>query len=365
MIKFIPFILINIPAFLFIPWVWYAWFNSPLDKIGPLWFACSIVILLINLKYIYRSTDKIDYSACIIIFFSLCFYIISLSLQINIFALSSALLLVMGGIWFLYGWNSFLLTLPIYTVIFLSFPTTAYIFRYFINELHLPFIIDSELLKALIFLLAFAFSLYYPRQKKYHITKINGIYWLSAAFFISLILFYNSPRSDFSPSLKLSLTTTPEDGWYGEIIPLSNIEKKLYKDELVAKYIYYNKFGNIITIMSFKANNNLHNIHPPDYCLIGAGWDILSDTYINLNIKTRQYSIREITASMNNSKALIYSWYSSDKISTGDYKMFRLKQKKSIKSTWNAYLVSINFLKNRKNAEEKLSSFLFNKIDKN
>jgi len=362
MIKWILFIVMNIPIICFIPWIWYAWFNSPLDKFGPLWIICAVILLLLNFKYVKKTSDKKDYSALILIIFSIVFFIISLNMQINIFSLSAALILSMTSFWLLFGWTSFVTLFAVYAIAFLSFPTTTYIVGYLQSKINLPIMLNAELIKGIIIFLLLLIGLYYPRQKKFYLTKINGIYWCSVFIFLVLLIFYNSPTSEISDPLSLSIKTTPIDGWYGENCSLTNIEKKLFKGSDVKKYLFYNETGNVITIMNFKANDNLHSIHPPDYCLQGAGWKILKDNYISVDIKSKKYFIRKIIASYKHSKTIILSWYTSDSITTGDFKIFRLYQKSSIKSAWQSYLASININKNEDHAMNELTQFIKSNI---
>ena len=360
MIKFILLILFNIPLFQFIPWVLSAWFNSPLDKYGPLWLIAAAILFLINSKHIIKSTSTKDLNAIILLIFSSIFLTISLKLQINIFAITSAIIISLTGIWLLYGWNTFLLILPIYGILFLSLPTTTYMTMYLIGKMNLPFSINSETVKIIIGIIIASLNCIYSRQKKYHITKINGIYWCSFVLFCTLFIFYRIPSKEMSQPLNLKISTNPRNGWYGEEYSLSSIEKKIYDEKNVKKYFFYNNEGYKITVMIFTSYTDVHSLHPPDYCLSGAGWQIMSDVVGTAKFNSKKYSIRELTAKLNNTRELIFSWYSSSKMSTDDYKLFRMYQEKSTLSDWQAYLVTINIKKNSEDSKDKLLMFINN-----
>ena len=155
---------------------------------------------------------------------------------------------------------------------------------------------------------------------------------------------------------------TPLKGWYGEMSHLEGIERNLYRKGNADKYYFYNESGDTITLINFKVDDNIHEIHPPDYCLRGAGWSILKDDIITLNVNGKTYLLRRITASLNNLRIILLSWYSSKEKSTHDFKAFRRKYKGTADSEWNAYHVSIPFRGDQKESEDSLKKFIHSKV---
>ena len=361
MIKWLIFILMQIPVLFYLPWVWSAWCNSPLDRDGPIWVFIAVVVLVLNYRNIVKALKKTDYFALILIFFSMIYLFIGYKLDINFFALNAALLLSLSCAGLLFGWNVFLILLPVYFIVFLSLPTSSYIIGYLLSQLNIRIRVNVVLIKAFAAVLFFLAGWWYNRQSQYYLTRKNGLYWCSLIFFVVLIFFYYSPSSD-SPPFMLDTGINPLKGWYGEISQLDGIEQNLYKKANARKYYFHHEDGGTITMINFTVNNNVHKIHPPDYCLRGAGWSILMDDIITLNTGGKKYLARRITASLNNTKIILLSWYSSKDESTYNFKVFRRKYKGTIDSGWNAYHISILFSDNQKKAEDSLIKFINTKV---
>ena len=361
MIKWLIFSLVQIPVLFYLPWVWFAWCNSPLDRDGPIWIVIAALALVLNYRNLLKAPKKTDYFALILIFFSIIFLFIGYKLDINFFGLSAALLLSVSCAGLLFGWTVFLIILPVYFIIFLSLPTSSYIIGYLLSQLNIRLMINVVYIKAFAAAFFFFVGWWYNRQSQYYLTRKNGVYWGSFCFFVVLMFFYYSPSTE-SPPFILNTGIDPLQGWYGEKSQLEGVEKSLYKKGNADKYYFYHENGDTITLINFKVNDNIHEIHPPDYCLRGAGWTILKDDLATLNLNGKIYLVRKVTASINNHRIILLSWYSSREESTHDFKAFRRKYKGTIDSEWNAYHVSIPFADNQNKAEDSLKKFISSKI---
>ncbi len=351
----------QIPVIFYLPWVWNAWCNSPLDRDGPVWIVIAVAALILNYRNLHNAVKKTDYFALVLLLFSIIFLFLGYKLDINFFGISAAVLLSLSCVWLLFGWSVFLILLPVYLIVFLSIPTSSYIIGYILGQLNIRIRVNILFIKALAAIVFFFFGWWHNRQSQYYLTRRNGVYWCSFTLFIVLIFFYYSPDTE-SPSFRLDTGIYPLNGWYGEKSSLNGIEQNLYKKSNTDKYYFYHENGNAITLINFKVNNNIHDIHPPDYCLRGAGWTILEDNIITIDINAQPFLVRKIVASLNDRKIILLSWYSSKKISTHDFKAFRRKYKSTSDTDWNAYHVSMDIGNKQKHAEDSLIEFIINKV---
>ena len=354
LIYWIIIIVFNIPILYHAKWIVNAWFNSPIDRYGPLWFILAFIVLSLNIKFLKNLKFNIDFTGIFLSFFSFFLLALGIIFKINILSASSALIFSISCIWLICGWEAFLIFSPIYGIILLSMPTTSYIANYICMQAGFTFSVNPEIIKLSIFTLLIIFSYFYPRQKKYYLTKLNGLYWISVCVFCLFSYLSYSPKAEISPPFNLDIDITPWNGWYGNKSTLTKIEEKLFYGESIEKYYFYNESGYVITLLKFNSNQSPHNIHPPDYCLKGGGWTINSDSYFYFDLKDSKYCVRKIYASLNNRKEMIFSWFTSKNKSTADYKIFRLNQGKFLKTNWEAYLISINIRNSDYNKSEKL-----------
>ena len=189
MIKWLIFILMQIPVLFYLPWVWYAWCNSPLDRDGPVWVVIAVAALLLNYRNLNKATKKIDYFALVLFLFSIIFLFLGYKLDINFFGISAALLLSLSCVWLLFGWSIFLILLPIYLIVFFSIPTSSYIIGYILGQLNVRIRVNILFIKALLAIIFFFSGWWYNRQSQYYLTRKNGVYWCSFALFYCTAVF--------------------------------------------------------------------------------------------------------------------------------------------------------------------------------
>lgn len=358
MIKYLIIILIHIPIVFYMPWIINAWGHSPLDKDGPFWVLVVIVGFLLNYPNFRKSSKEKDYVAFVLISASLIFLLGGIYLNINIIAIGAAIFLSLSFVWLFFGWQVFLICLPLYLILCMSLPTSTYILWYVLGKIGLSNYLTALYAKILIASVLVITGWIYSWQKTYKLTRVNCIYWCSFVLFLALLVFSYIPSSSSLP-FYINLNTDPKDNWFGDRSHLDGIEENLFNEVNADKYKFYREDGYEISVINFKAQtSNIHSIHPPDYCLRGAGWSIEEDSSAIVIINHNKYLVRKIIASLQNYKILLYSWYTSEYESTNDYKVFRIVQKRSASADWQSYLVSINIVTSEWEAEKTLKDFI-------
>lgn len=101
----------------------------------------------------------------------------------------------------------------------------------------------------------------------------------------------------------------------------------------------------------------ISNIHPIEICLKSSGTKIIESLQIFLKIKAGDIQVNEIEIESDGEKYMIYSWFSNDYKSTGDFRKFRIGKFSS--SKWRHYqlVIPVN-LKSKSNLRAEIVDFL-------
>ncbi len=73
--------------------------------------------------------------------------------------------------------------------------------------------------------------------------------------------------------------------WTGKKVELSDTTKELLGGTDASLRIYSSDYALPVEFFYNFSGGNRHNLHPPEYCLTGAGWSILSKKSLNLSVQ--------------------------------------------------------------------------------
>jgi len=81
--------------------------------------------------------------------------------------------------------------------------------------------------------------------------------------------------------------------------------------------------SHIYNLLAVTCGTNIHEIHPASHCLRSSGWHIDKEQLVEVTVKNHLFSVTEIEASRRGRSILVWVWYSSPKVSVGNFLAFR------------------------------------------
>ena len=106
-----------------------------------------------------------------------------------------------------------------------------------------------------------------------------------------------------------------------------------------ARQFAYANASNAVSVLSVKVGKDIHEIHPATHCLRSGGWFVESDgpRRVELPGRAAPFQVTEAIVQKGGMRALVWIWYSTDKLSVGSFLRFR--QLYSRNEAWHGFQV--------------------------
>ena len=323
--------LVTCTLLVFIPlgsWSYAGWHSSPLDRMGYIY----LIIAIAGIAYSWRKIPRQNSNLALGIGSTVTGFIlliISTVAEINILSAVSFLFFALGYFFLIHGTRLSLICLPLGALAFLSMPTTTFQ----INKVLLTIGMHAEKNTGIylkigigIFLIALWFVALWKFNKN-EITKekpvisLRSLEVIIAVLVVSLALktsYANTTKVSENPgTVKLSYIL---GDWLGIKANTSN-DSNTYKKFQDAWIRHYIKDDQRVEIIITASGGDRHQLHPPEYCLTGAGWFLNEESRCELNILGDKLSqVSKMNLSKNDEKRYFLHWFTDGETVLSDYK---------------------------------------------
>jgi hypothetical protein len=330
-----------------LPWIWRAWFSSPLDAWGWVFLllGCLWWFLVLDLLSAAPSDagSAVDHAGWPWLALGVGVAMLGLALDVRVALAAAALACGWAVAWLLNGGRVALLLLPALLLGLLALPTTGYLLQQGWIALggllglagwSAPAGPGVLLLKAGVALGALALGLLLawlgrggrlgaPRPA---ITAYAVAVLVGAA---GLVLALNPPA--FGPPVALVEDEWAFGPWLGAEIPVSPAEQRLFADSRrLSKRLYSTRDGRRVSVLLVESDD-VHALHTPEYCLSGSGWRLSRDEALRdadgLGFGAEAPAAGVLTAARGRQRLSGVYWFSSPQRSSGDLAGLRLQRR--------------------------------------
>lgn len=302
-----------IPIFI---WFLKSWGSSPNDHYG---FIFTLLGWSLWTIWWFRNPDSRETKRWPLFLFGagVLFYAQAALVDIRILKAWSFLVALFAMAWFFKGRKFALTTSPLLAIAYLGFPTVVYQITS-ITSKTLGFggrttSLAIEVLAAVAFLLLFWMIRPQLRQRKEELfsssayaVPLNVLIFLSVTSIFLQFLINNRPSS-LEDRLALEFSFLQGD-WIGQSNPISEGAIASLGAENIISRRYYNN-EQFVDVIITSTDGNRHNAHPPEYCMTGAGWKVLSQTKTNHMVNGDPTRMVQFELSLNTNKLDFVYWF--------------------------------------------------------
>jgi hypothetical protein len=356
--KLIITLLLFIPFFYKINYMFDAWQYSPLDQKDFIFWLIAFALAGCFLVWKYKKSNKetingLDYYGLLMLGAALAILAASSIKDINSVFLAGSLLLIAGGCWVIWGWRVLWILFPVFFIAVLGLPSTSYWISFmFRNSIQNMSGFSLKLCFAAAASIWFAVCLRFP--KKIFIRPEPFFFCLALVIFAIGYIQVSDPAPHGVP-IRLSIKPGGAN-WLGENIPLSDLDESIQGGNITRRYVHFSNSNTDVGTLTVELRNDLHEIHPTALCLSTARWEIISNTQELLKTKLGILSTAKIIAQRNGKRSLFLSWYTNDSFSTGSFISFRKSW--HYNETWYIYQITTPIINNETDAEKIMLNFI-------
>lgn len=352
------FFLSILPMICFLPFLLNIWKNSPLDRFDGIFIIMAILCLFIFLKRIKGWCLDYSYKGIIPIIMALLIIVLGYKTSTHLLMYVGALTLIWSMLFLLWGERMFIGISPLFLLFMFAVPSSTYWVEYFAqSNTGISYFsgLQIKLFVAFIILAYFVFS----KNK----IALNTFFFIGGLLLLSGLLFLNMTPPKFGHPLPITQTKVNFGNWLGIEKQPTPQEESFFKDCLLKKLVFFK--GKIpIYLLSIQLGNHVNAIHPSEICLKSAGNIILSSKEEQCLIGKTQLAYQKIIFRNKNYHFLLYTWYTSNRFSTGNFIIFRRAWKQQ--TLWNTYQLMTpirDVTSGEKDAENILKSFLTSVVE--
>ena len=307
-------------------WIKQAWAYSPLDKAGPLFAAVGVgwaLLVGVLAKGYGRSFDPTAWPIVLLALLGAC---IGEFFNINVLQAGAGVVFSWGLAWALYGASTGLLLLPSVVCLVLALPTTSYLIGVLWRMFGLAPVPGPAVKVGCVLIALGLGSIGIALQRGGRSLSPGPMattYGVLALLALGGVLLALRPPA-FGPPVRLDEQQWAFGRWLGAEIPSSPIEQRLYKDYRLSKRSYASNQGHLVVVLIVESDD-VHKLHPPEYCLSGSGWQVEQSglsTWAFGHIAAVAAGLR---ASRDGSELKAVYWFSSRSRSTADLVGLRLR----------------------------------------
>jgi EpsI family protein len=222
------------------------------------------------------------------------------------------------------GRNTTLLALPLFGLLYLGFPTVTYQLTKVLTHFSLPAEAGTGLaLKAVLgVVLIGIFLLRYARREIGEPVRVDWHPWLNAHLFLAFaglaglsILMNRIQLSPLQDQLTLSYL---QGDWVGSNNEVSDAAKDLLGAERILSRRYRNDSRHVDLLVT-STGGNRHNMHPPEYCMTGAGWRVEERTLESLTLGIGQVEVSRLALTKDDRRLQFVYWFTDGEVRLSGY----------------------------------------------
>ncbi len=276
--------------------------------------------------------------------------------QINAAVILLGISLIAVAVQWRFGRRVFVGQIPCFFIAVIASPSLSYWLNYYLNA-GLEGTRGYFYAKLALGLAFFAgWSIYALYQKRYpRLLSVLFAALLLASVFVNKVNAHRLPSG--APSYLDPAKYEGENRWLGKELSLSAVDRRFFSGcERVSRRVYYNDYDQV-GVLGIVVGADIHAVHPVGICLESAGWDVSSQRQAYFPSAHGEIQGAQIQASKDGKEYLIWTWFSSDKLSTGDFALFRFLRKRG--EGWRHYQIMTPVTKgDLAHARDVLSSFI-------
>ena len=337
-----------------LPWLWRAWFSSPLDALGWVFLVLAFLwwFLVLDLAFVpepvagdERPALLRDHAGVPVLLGFVALGLMGLILDVRVALAAAALGAGWAIAWLLLGGRLAMLLTPALVLGLLSLPTVGFLLQraWVAVGGWLPAGAGGPvatggagvlLLKACIALLALLGGLglaWLARRGRLPAPSVAGTAYGSALSVALLALALALSPPVFGPALALVEEQWAFGDWLGAEIPVSPAEQRLFgAGRKLSKRLYSNRDGRQVGVLLVESDD-VHDLHTPEYCLSGSGWRLYRDGPLSadegLSFGARTPAAGALAAVRGDQRLAGVYWFASNSGTTDDLAGLRLQRR--------------------------------------
>lgn len=332
-----------------IPYIVNAWQSSPLDSIDWIFPILSMVMALIVIvtsepAWKYRvKTAMVGAAFC-----AIGFLVFTFVGSTNAIAIVFAIGFWWCILWTLLGWRQAFTLIPSFAILLLGTPSSTYWLCFFLGLST----VQAWILKIVIAIICSVLTILIIRYR-WCWCQMNTLFIIAMLGAVIILFQIKSVTRTYSPLL-LGYETTTGDYISREPAPDDSF-KRFFVTSDAHNYEYASSL-HIYNLLSVTCGNDIHEIHPASHCLRSSGWQISSEQITEITIKGHRFGVTEVEASRGPNYILVWVWYSTPHLSTGNFLGFRRLW--DAKDGWKTYQLSVYNNNDRELSRKALVDFI-------
>lgn len=321
--------LISISALLFAyqDWLIRAWLESPLDREGRYQFVFGIFAT--SFVGVFAKPDtmgRLDFKALPFVLIMLVSYLLSGWLNINSAAVISAMLFSWSLIWLFKGTRIALVALGFTLIAVLGAPAVTFILDLARVKVGIEQLDATETRRLVTLSVLLSLPLLMLMAKRATTLGHKGRFvGYVASVSVLLMALTNAQREESKgPLFRLPTDLYTVDSWIGADIELNPGEARLFGESNYLKRIYTRTDGGSVSLLKV-VSDNIHDIHTPEYCWTGSGWQVIERTPLKDGEESwLPAAATQLTLRQNKRDLTIVYWFTNGEFSTGEVSDLRL-----------------------------------------
>ena len=325
-------------------WLLTAWLESPLDREGRYQFILGILAVAVTTFFPKPANMPMtDFKAWPMIMASFTGYLIASWININSLAVIFALLTAWSLVWLIKGTRIAVVGFGFTSIAILGAPTVTYLIDLLRVRIGLSQIeaIDARRIVTIFIIILLPLLYLFARRVSSlgHKGRLVG-YMLSLSILMGALVTAQRDEN-IGPTYLLNSDRYAFSDWIGADIELTPGEARLFSESNYLKRIYSHRDGSSVAFLKVIAEN-VHDIHTPEYCWTGSGWQVIERNALNYSPENRivPAAATQLRLRQGNEELEIVYWFSNGEHSTGEISNLRLLDKFSGVGKYNLQILT-------------------------
>ena len=323
-------------------WLLETWRDSPLDRFGPFFAGISGFLLFATLYKTAKSKGIPPFSNNLaglpVLGVAAILNLIARDFDIFIFTSLTLPMVLAGSIWVAFGNSALIRSLHALMILVLSIPGVPFLLVTLsgAHELLVLFgfcIMAIGVFQLIVWRNEATIARWLSALTLYGSTRIG----VGTLCVVALAGSWSTPQ----PGIALLLDTeVPRVGeWRGAPLEVGQVEEELFVGATIKKFVYAHPDGSSLSVLKI-VSDDVHEIHPPEYCLTGADWTLLSREITPLETKSGAVATTELELVRGNSRMHSRYWFNNGNASLASVTDLRLQRRFDESAAVSLFLVS-------------------------
>jgi len=340
----LPFALLMlvIASYGLLDWLVETWRDSPLDRTGPYLVAISGCLLVGMLFATVKTNQATPISSNVaglpVLVIGLLLNLLARDFDIFIFTTLTLPIVLAGAIWLAFGSVALTRSLLALMILVLAFPGVPFMLVA-LSGVHTRIalfgmcIVAMSFVQAIVWRNEVAINRWLAPLNFYGSTRI-GVGVLCA---VALAVTWSTPK----PGIALLVNTeAPSVGeWRGVPLEVGKVEENLFEGATIRKFVYAHPDGSSLSVLKVESDD-VHEIHPPEYCLTGADWTLLARQIAPLETKSGAVATTELELARGPHRMHSRYWFNNGNASLASVTDLRLQRRSDDSAAVSLFLVS-------------------------